>query len=256
MSASGHIVNLLTRRPDEWNDTITCEITDMSNTVNKIIEGTLSKKSKNPKDVIPDANVIIFCMPVHTQREVLARIGPLIDRSKRDVFIGTIYGQAGFNWMVHEMERENQLQNVVCFAVGLIPWICRTLDYGSKAANYGGKQINICAVTPKEKFDELNQLVLNDICFNHHGVGKFVQACSFLSLTLSVDNQLIHPSRCYALWKKYGGEWDSIDSVPMFYRDFDDESAENLFKLDKDYTLIREAVKKHFPARPFGKPSI
>jgi hypothetical protein len=30
--------------------------------------------------------------------------------------------------MVHEMEKENNLTNVVAFAVGLIPWICRTLE--------------------------------------------------------------------------------------------------------------------------------
>lgn len=226
----------------------------MNNRDKKVIKGHLLKKSKFPDDVIPEANVIIFCMPVHTQREVLVRIGPLIDKSKKDVFIGTIYGQAGFNWMVHEMERENQLTNVSCFAVGLIPWICRTLEYGSRAANYGAKQVNICAVTPKDKFEHLNDLVLNDICYSHHGVGKFVQACSFLSLTLSVDNQIIHPSRCYALWKAYGGgQWDSIEDVPMFYRDFDDESAIHLSKLDRDYNVIREAVKKHFPERPFGK---
>lgn len=251
LSSAGHTVNLLTRRPHEWKDTITCEITDMNSNVQNVIKGKLSKKSKNPGDVIPEARVIILCMPVHTQREVLARIGPLIDKSVIDVFVGTIYGQAGFNWMVHEMERENQLSNVVCFAVGLIPWICRTLVYGSTAANYGGKQVNICAVTPKDKFQKLNQLVLNDICYHHQGVGQFVQACSFISLTLSVDNQIIHPSRCYGLWKNYGGEWESIESVPMFYRDFDDESAANLFQLDRDYSAVRAAVRKHFPDRPF-----
>lgn len=241
----------MTRRPDEWDDKIVCEITDMDNKVSNTIEGHLAKKSKFPEEVIPDATVIIFCMPVHTQREVLSRIGPFIDKSKTNVFVGTIYGQAGFNWMVHEMEKEQNLTNVVCFAIGLIPWICRTLNYGSKAANYGGKQVNICAVTPAEKFDELQELVLDDISMNILGVGKFVQACSFLSLTLSVDNQIIHPSRCYGLWKTCGGKWSSIEEVPMFYRHFDDLSADIIKKIDNDYSSIRTAVKKHFPDRPF-----
>lgn len=244
-------MNLLTRRPDEWSNKLTCEITDMDNNVSEAVEGHLSKISKHPEDVIPEATVIIFCMPVHTQREVLQRIGPYISRSKAHVFVGTIYGQAGFNWMVHEMEKEQHLSNVTCFAIGLIPWICRTLDYGSRVANYGGKQVNICAVTPKENFGILNDLILNDISFNTLGVGKFVQACSFLSLTLSVDNQIIHPSRCYGLWKTSGGKWQSLDEVPYFYRHFDDISAENLKKMDNDYSAIREAVRKHFPSRPF-----
>jgi hypothetical protein len=251
MSSAGHTVNLLTRRPSEWKENLLCEVTDMENNVNKIIEGSLSVKSDNPEDVITEATVIIFCMPVHAQREVLGRIGPFINKSKKDVFVGTIYGQAGFNWMVHEMEKENRLTNVTCFAVGLIPWICRTLEYGFKVANYGGKQVNICAVTPKDKFEELNELILDDMSYHPLGVGKFVQACSFLSLTLSVDNQIIHPARCYGLWKTYEGKWSSLEKVPYFYRDFDSVSAENLSKLNNDYTSIREAVKEKFPERPF-----
>jgi hypothetical protein len=228
-------------------------MTDMDNTVNKIIQGRLNKKSSSPVDVIPDADVILFCMPVHTQREVLQQIGPYLNNSKTNVFVGTIYGQAGFNWMVHEMEKDFGLTNtnIVCFAIGLIPWICRTLEYGSRAANYGGKQVNICAVTPRDKFNSLNDLILDDICFNVIGMGKFVQACSFLSLTLSVDNQIIHPSRCYGLWKACKGIWVSLDDVPLFYRDFDGISATNIAKLDKDYSVIRAAVRKKFPDRPF-----
>ncbi len=167
------------------------------------------------------------------------------------MFVGTIYGQAGFNWMVREMEQEHNLTNIVCFAFGLIPWICRTIKYGEHAANYGGKQMNICAVTPASKFDKLNELLLNDISMKPLGMGKCVQACSFLSLTLSVDNQIIHPSRCLGLWKRYGGKWKSIDEVPYFYRDFDDVSTDILTGIDKDYSVIRAAVKKHFPGRPF-----
>jgi hypothetical protein len=252
LSAAGKTVHLLTRRPDEWEDVITCEITDTKHEINKSIQGMISKKSKNAQDVIPQATVIIFCMPVHTQREVLQRIGPFIDKSKTNVYVGTIYGQAGFNWMVHEMEKEHNLTNVSCFAVGLIPWICRTIQYGSKAINYGGKQVNICAVTPKQQFDKLNQLILNDFSYNPLGIGKFVQACSFLSLTLSVDNQIVHPARCYGLWKTcHEGRWSSLDDVPYFYRDFDVVSANNVANLDHDYSSIRQAVKKLFPDRPF-----
>ena len=153
--------------------------------------------------------------------------------------------------MAHEMEREHNLHNIVCFAVGLIPWICRTTKYGSHVQNYGGKPVNVCAVTPSTKFEKLNALLLDDISWKPMGMGKFAQACSFLSLTLSVDNQVIHPSRCYGLWKAYGGKWPSIDQVPFFYRDFDNISADILTNIDNDYSAVRTAVRKHFPDRPF-----
>lgn len=128
----------MTRRPNDWKETVSCEIQcGITAGVQKLHTGTIHKKSSDPAEVIPDADVIILCMPVHQYREALKRIGPFIDRTKKDVFVGTIYGQAGFNWMVHEMETENNLTNVVAYAIGLIPWICRTLEYGSRVANYG-----------------------------------------------------------------------------------------------------------------------
>ena len=274
LSTAGHNLHLLTRRPNDWNDVVTCDLTTMENKVTKTFTGTCSKTSSDPKDVIPDADAIILCMPVHQYRNALDSLAPYINQTKvrinntnliqssnslfspdsiqqEEVFVGTIYGQAGFNWMVHEMEREHKLSNVVCFAVGLIPWICRTTKYGSHVHNYGGKQVNICAVTPSQKFDKLNTILLQDFSWNPMGIGKFVQACSFLSLTLSVDNQIIHPSRCFGLWKEYGGKWASVDQVPYFYREFDDTSTEILTNIDNDYSAVRAAVRKHFPDRPF-----
>eukprot|EP01083_Nonionella_stella_P221956 792449_1 len=160
-------------------------------------------------------------MPVHQYRNALNRLAPYINRTKKEVFVGTMYGQAGFNWMVHEAERNYRLENVCAFAIGLIPWICRTLEYGSLGANYGGKKVNVAAVTPRNKFDRLNEIFLEDINARWFGKGSFHQACSFLSLTLSVDNQIVHPGRCYGLWKRYGGNWATEDDVPFFYQDFD-----------------------------------
>lgn len=112
--------------------------------------------------------------------------------------------------------------------------------------------MNVVAVTPHEKFDVLNTLLLKDVSMTSLDKGEFVQACSFISLTLSVDNQIIHPARCYGLWKRYhGGKWPDVESVPLFYRDFDDLSEEILIKVDQEYDSIRTAVRHHFPDRPF-----
>jgi ketopantoate reductase len=216
--SSSHTIHLLTRKPDEWHTTITCDLTNMANEVTQSFEGKIHKKSNEPEQVIPDADIIVLCMPVHSYRGALRRIGPYISKEKKEVYIGTIYGQAGFNWMVHDIEKAFNLTNLIIFAIGLIPWICRTLCYGSKVANYGGKEVNVVAVTPKEKFTSLDELFLEDISLKPLGKGKFVQACCFLSLTLSVDNQIIHPARCYGLWTRYGGRWSSLDTVPFFYK--------------------------------------
>ena len=81
LSTAGHSVNLLTRRPHDWDSVVTCDLTTMKNKVTKTFTGTC-KKSCDPKDVIPDADAIILCMPVHQYRNALERLAPYINTSK------------------------------------------------------------------------------------------------------------------------------------------------------------------------------
>ena len=83
LSTAGHDVNLCTRRPNDWDDLITCDITDMDKKVIKRFEGILSKRSCDPGRVVPDADAIILCMPVHQYRNALAKIAPHINKSKK-----------------------------------------------------------------------------------------------------------------------------------------------------------------------------
>ena len=60
------------------------------------VKGGLNVISSDPAEVIPDADVIVLCMPVHQYRGALNRLAPYINRTKKEVFVGTVYGQAGF----------------------------------------------------------------------------------------------------------------------------------------------------------------
>uniref|UniRef100_A0A7S2PQS6 Opine dehydrogenase domain-containing protein n=1 Tax=Leptocylindrus danicus TaxID=163516 RepID=A0A7S2PQS6_9STRA len=250
LSTRGHKVQLMTRKPSMWSKKVRLEHHSMKEEVLENFEGALSNISDLPEEVISNADVIVLCMPVHQYRDALHRLAPYISERKHEVFLGTVYGQGGFNWMVHEIEQKYDL-HVVTFACGLIPWICRTIEYGHKGVIYGCKHVNVVAVTPAEKFARLNESFLMDICYRFFGKGKFEQACSFLSLTLSVDNQIIHPARCFGLWRRYRGRWKNCDEVPLFYKDFDEVSAQTLAHLDMDFTNIRSAIRRRFSDRPF-----
>lgn len=250
LSAAGHQVNLLTRRPGDWSHQIELELQSIDGELEQTFSGSLARISDDPSEVTPSADVVILCMPVCKYRKALHRIGPHLAMD-REVFVGTIYGQAGFNWMTGEIQRRFGLESVTTFAVGLIPWICRVIEYGSRGVTYGSKVVNVAAVSPRERFEALDRGFLDSICARWLGTGAFVQADSFLSLTLSVDNQIIHPARCYGLFQRYGGRWGSTEEIPYFYRDFDDLSAEIMAALDADYSKVREAIKARFPDRSF-----
>lgn len=243
-------VSILTTRPKCWHNKTELEWHDPSGKVMGRFSNELKKASKYPIELIPQADYIVFCMPVHKYRICLNEISPFIAKNKT-VFVGTLYGQAGFNWMVDEIKRQHSLDNVVTFAFGLLPWICRIIEYGHIGVTFGGKTVNYAACYPKSYFGQLNEELFEHIGYRWFGKGHTEQSDNFISLTLSVDNQIIHPSRCYSLNKVYGNSWNRREDVPMFYRDYDDYSAGMLKKLDDDYSKIRNAIKRLFPDKRF-----
>ncbi len=244
-------VNLLTSKPNKWSKEIELQHVLPSKEIVAKMYGTINKVSDNPKDVIPESDVVILCMPVNQYRNSLNNIAPFIDKDKK-MFIGTVYGQGGFNWMVEEIIDKYSLLNKTIFAFGLIPWICRVKEYGKIGITYGCKAVNVAAVTPVKDFEVLNNLFFNDICYEWFNKGKFVQADNFISLTLSVDNQIIHTSRLYGLFLEDGGKWDHEKEVPYFYRDYTENSAQLLKDLDNDYSLIRNKIKEIFTEKRFS----
>jgi len=245
LSESNYEVNLITSKPDQWSGTVETHYVDSLGETKWKIKGDLNVITSNPELVIPESEVIILCMPVHKYREALANIAEHINKSK-NVYIGTIYGQAGFNWMVQEIKNKYGLDNVVTFAVGLIPWICRIKEYGHIGITYGPKEYNVVAVQPSIHFDYLNGNLFNDICYKWFKTGKFHLSDNFISLTLSVDNQIIHTSRLFDLSLATGGMWDHESEIPFFYKDYTKTSATMLEKLDEDYSAIRNKIKTNY----------
>ncbi len=243
-------VSLYTSRPTNWSHEVKLEWHDPSGKVLGNYSGELDIVSSDPSELIPDADYVMFCMPVHRYRFALDEIAPFFNKNKT-VFVGTVYGQGGWNWMIEEIKKKYNLENIVPFAFGLIPWICRIIEYGHKGVTYGCKAANYAAVYPHHYFKQIDEELLEPICYRWFGKGKVEQSDNFLSLSLSVDNQIIHTSRCLGLYKACGPTWENKEDVPWFYRDYDESSAQLLSKLDADYELIRNKIKSMYPEKDY-----
>ena len=243
-------ITLLTSRPIAWSHTIELEYRNSNDEVLKIFKGEINAITDNPQDCIPNADYIVLCMPVHKYREALHRVAPYINPDKQ-VVIGTVYGQGGFNWMIKEIQHKYHLANLVYFAFGLIPWVCRTKEYGYTGITYGVKARNAAAVYPREYFDQINEEFFRPICYDWFKTGLVEQLENFISITLSVDNQIIHTTRCYAICQEYGGKWEHAEDVPLFYKDYDQFSAQCLADLDDDYAKVRNRIKQLYPNKDF-----
>ena len=250
LSKTGMKINLLTRKPKVWRSNISLDYLLPEGEHIATYQGKIDKISSAPAELIPESDIVILCMPVHAYRQALHSIAEHIDKNKK-VFIGTVFGQAGFNWMTREIIDKFSLKNITTFAIGLIPWICRAKEYGKAGIVYGAKPVNVVAIDPKEDFSILDDMLLKKIVPDWFVHGSFKLADNFISLTLSLDNQIIHTARLYGLFLEYGGQWNSKEDVPYFYRDFSEKSAQILENLDKDYSMIRGKIKNAYPEKDF-----
>lgn len=162
LSHCGHEVSLLTQRPNSWGSTVTMQVRDVDNVTVQSLTGRLVRAAADPAAVIPEADIIVLCLPVHQYRNMLHQIAPHVSRRKKQ-WIGCIYGQAGVNWMMREIIRKFRLEMTGYFAFGLLPWICRIEAYGHCGINYGPKTTNVAAVYPRSDFAWLNECFFQDI---------------------------------------------------------------------------------------------
>ena len=118
LSNAGHNVSLQTRNPDKWSKNVIMEYTNKEGQVIDRLTGKLKYVSNNPQEIIPDSDIIILSLPVSVYRLMLHNIALYIDKNRK-VYIGVIYGQGGFNWMMENIIKEYNLYNLVYFCVYL-----------------------------------------------------------------------------------------------------------------------------------------
>ena len=239
LARRGHDVRILTSRPQDWSTDLELETDD------GVLRANISGVSSHPEIVLDKAKVAFLCCPVHQYPSALRKLLPGLVKNP-DCIVGPVYGQGGYDWMVRDFCRKHSIPIFRHFAIGLLPWIARTLEYGHRAISYGPKFRNGIACSDSATFDFLKSNVLDDLSFNYWGCGRFEHVPNFLTLTLTVDNQIIHPSRCFALAQEHP-YWSGKEEVPFFYKDFDKFSTDILCGVDEDYTTVRRAFFKKFP---------
>ena len=90
-------INLLSRRPQVWHDTITGYTKGSAWESRGNLKGKINICSDDPKKVVEDADIIIICSPAHTKNDIIRQIKPFI---KDGTLIGSVFGQGAFDCQV------------------------------------------------------------------------------------------------------------------------------------------------------------
>lgn len=218
-----HKVSLLTTRPDQWTRYL--EVIDNKGNVFK---GKLEAISSKAEEVIPHADIVLFCLPGFAIHDVLINIAPYLNPK---AWVGTVVSSTGFFNEAFNILSQNQS----LFGFQRVPFISRIVNYGHVAELKGYKDSLSIAVeqTPDK---ELVRSTLEEL---FKTPTKLLG--SYYAVSLSNSNPLLHTARLYSMWKDWMPEM-GYDKNPEFYSDWTLEASEILIAMDNEFQEILRTI--------------
>lgn len=216
-------VSLLTTKPERWSRYL--EVVDVNG---KTYKGKLERISSEPKDVIPEADIVLLCLPGFAIHEVLCDIKTWLNKKS---LVGTVVSSTGFFFEAMKVLPPNQ----PLFGFQRVPFISRIINYGHVAELKGYK--DSLSVAVEQTGDKEHIRATLEKLFNTPT--KLLD--SYYEVSLSNSNPLLHTARLYTMWK----DWEpgvSYDNNPEFYCDWTIEAAALLIAMDAEFQALLKEI--------------
>lgn len=217
------LVSLLTTKPERWSRYL--EVVDVNG---KTYKGKLERISSEPKDVIPEADIVLLCLPGFAIHEVLCDIKTWLNKKS---LVGTVVSSTGFFFEAMKVLPPNQ----PLFGFQRVPFISRIINYGHVAGLKGYKETLSVAVEQIEN-KEFVRATLEKLL---NTPTKLLD--SYYEVSLSNSNPLLHTARLFTMWK----DWEpgvSYDNNPEFYCDWTIEAAALLIAMDDEFQALLKKI--------------
>ena len=219
LSARNHaLVNVLTGRPEKWQHEIIIDTPE-----GQMLKGRIAKISKKAEDVIPEADVVLLCLPGYMIVEQLKAIKPVL---KPSTFVGSVFSSTGFFFEAFNILSTNQ----PLWGFQRVPFISRVEEYGKFAHLLGYKSSHNIAIenisdNKKVKFAMMMQDWFErpiNILHNYY------------EASLTNSNPLLHTSRLYTM---FGGnnEGKVYERMILFYEEWTETAADLYIKMDEEF---------------------
>lgn len=221
----GKRVFLLTNRPNRWQKEISIHTCD-----NKVLNGHLDLISDNPADVIPLADVVLFCLPGFLIHEELLKIRDYLSPS---TYVGSVVSSTGFFFEALKLLPESQ----PLWGFQRVPFICRVENYGSSANLLGYKSDFHIAIEHdtserKEKFVQQIATLF--------GTPTYLLK-NYWEASLSNSNPILHTARLYSLFSAWNSDKRASHNI-LFYEEWTDEASELLIQMDREFFDVLDTL--------------
>ena len=218
----GHQVSILTTKPELWNSELEIVAPD------GIFTGKLSLISSKPEEIIPQAEIVLVCLPGYAIHDELVKINSFLSK---EAIVGSVVSSTGFFFEALKVIPSY----IPLFGFQRVPFISRIIDYGKKAELKGYKDtLHVAIENTLEKGPiraELERLFEKPVSI----------ADSYYEVSLSNSNPLLHPARLYTMWK----DWRPgivYPRNPQFYAEWTMEASALLIQMDNEFQQLLKAL--------------
>ena len=231
LSSRGYDVTVITRNPNKWSTNVKTIDFDGVEYTGKI------SVTDSYKDVIPHVDHILLCLPGHVIDQVLRKIKQYYNNK---TIIGSVFSSCGYFWMARKI-----LGNKArIYGFQRVPYMSGTIEYGKIGKITGHKKLHRIGIL--SGFGDTRELIS---FYNNVLTGEINYIDSHLEMSLTNSNPLLHIARLYNIYKNWS---DNIteETVPLFYKFWENESSDLLLKMDKEFhDIIKDLPidKKHVP---------
>ena len=227
-----HQVSILTTKPEKWSQTIEIVTPDGS------FDGQLDLSTKDAADIIPQAEIILICLPGFAIHDELINIKPHLSSS---CSVGTVVSSTGFFFEAFDVLPAD----IPIFGFQRVPFISRIIDYGHKAELKGYKESLHVAIEHTDDKERIRQQL--ERLFEK----PITLADSYYEVSLSNSNPLLHPARLYTMWK----DWlpgIAYSRNPQFYTEWTLEASVLLIQMDQEF----QNLLKDLGLKPGSIPTV
>lgn len=231
-ASKGYKVSILTRKPHLWQSSLTIK----DNEGNTFV-GKCSTITKEASLAIPQADIILLCLPGYAIEKELDYIRPYI---KEGCHVGSIVSSTGFFFIASRILEPS----IPLFGFQRTPFIARIDKYGHSANLLGyKKELQVATL------NNHNPIFLQET-FQHITNTPVRLLNHFLEASLTNSNPILHPSRLYSIFHSWSENQVYTDILP-FYSNWDDASSELLIACDNEFQSILNALPieiEHIPS--------
>jgi hypothetical protein len=217
-------VRLLTRKPEQWNRTISVE-DDLGN----VYASPLSVVTNDAKQAVSDADIVLLCLPGFAISDELKTIKPFLSDN---TIVGSVVCSTGFFFDAFKvLGKEWPL-----FGFQRVPFVARIAEYGKRSFIWGYRKEVFLATYHTDSL--CTDRLRNFFC---EVFGTPISLLdNYLEAALTNSNPILHTGRLYSMWKDWDGKPYSRQT--LFYKEWTEEASRTIIDMDKEFFGLLAAL--------------